>query len=467
MPEEEGGGPRLREVRAAAGAVRRLPRGQRVARPTPPACATSRRSRSSSPYPGRTVARESRRRRPAAGEDRARPGRRRRARRGRPRAGLGLDGIIATNTTISRAGLRDPAARSSRSAPAGCPAGRSTERSLDVLRLLRQAGRPRPHADRGRGHHHGRGRQARLDAGATLLQAYTAFVYEGPRWPRRIVTRASKGVTPCTSPGTVLDSAGRRLPPPTVVAPGVPERFRPGNFVALTLGGPTPRAWRRRSFWIHRVRPPAGTALTLEIVVEHIGAGARWLAGLHGRGAARGHRAPRPAVRPAQGARRAACWSGEGYAAAPLFPLAERLRERGCGVTLVVAGRDEAHLLVRARGPPLGPRGHGGHRRRLGRPARPRGGPRSPGCSARRRPTSSTPPARAAPSTPSPRRPRPPAPGARPPSRSPCSAPPGSATAAGAGRRRGRRAAHGPGLRRRAGVPRRPGPLGDLLGSIG
>ena len=29
--------------------------------------------------------------------------------------------------------------------------------------------------------------RARLDAGATLLQAYTAFVYEGPRWPRRLV----------------------------------------------------------------------------------------------------------------------------------------------------------------------------------------------------------------------------------------------------------------------------------------
>jgi dihydroorotate dehydrogenase len=29
--------------------------------------------------------------------------------------------------------------------------------------------------------------QARLAAGATLLQAYTAFVYEGPRWPTRII----------------------------------------------------------------------------------------------------------------------------------------------------------------------------------------------------------------------------------------------------------------------------------------
>ena len=36
---------------------------------------------------------------------------------------------------------------------------------------------------------------------------------------------------------------------------------------------------------------------------------------------------------------------GDGYATAPLFPLAERLRERGCAVTLVIAGADEAHLL--------------------------------------------------------------------------------------------------------------------------
>ena len=36
---------------------------------------------------------------------------------------------------------------------------------------------------------------------------------------------------------------------------------------------------------------------------------------------------------------------GEGHGAAPLFPLAERLRERGCAVNLVVAAPDEARLL--------------------------------------------------------------------------------------------------------------------------
>jgi dihydroorotate dehydrogenase len=29
--------------------------------------------------------------------------------------------------------------------------------------------------------------RARLEAGATLLQGYSAFVYEGPLWPTRIL----------------------------------------------------------------------------------------------------------------------------------------------------------------------------------------------------------------------------------------------------------------------------------------
>ncbi len=29
--------------------------------------------------------------------------------------------------------------------------------------------------------------RARLEAGADLLQGYTAFIYEGPGWPRRLI----------------------------------------------------------------------------------------------------------------------------------------------------------------------------------------------------------------------------------------------------------------------------------------
>jgi dihydroorotate dehydrogenase electron transfer subunit len=127
----------------------------------------------------------------------------------------------------------------------------------------------------------------------------------------------------------------------TLVAPGVAERFRPGTFVAVSV---SESRLARRAFWIHRVKPVGGYGPVIEVVVEATGPGSTWLAGL-GAGArvevtgplGRGFSLPQEPV--------SCVLVGEGYAAAPLFPLAERLRERDCPVTLLVAGRDEAHLL--------------------------------------------------------------------------------------------------------------------------
>ena len=127
----------------------------------------------------------------------------------------------------------------------------------------------------------------------------------------------------------------------TLVAPGVAEGFRPGNFVALSV---TESRLARRAFWIHRVRPVGGYGAALELVVEAVGPGTGWLARLAA-GARLEVTGPlgRPFALPKESV--SCVLVGEGYAAAPLFPLAERLRERGCAVTLVVAGADEAHLL--------------------------------------------------------------------------------------------------------------------------
>ncbi len=107
---------------------------------------------------------------------------------------LGLDGIIATNTTISREGLASTPAQIDAAGGGGLSGAPLTERAEEVLRLLR--GRVGELALIGVG---GIGSVedawARLDAGADLLQAYTAFVYEGPLWPRRI-TRALVGGAP-------------------------------------------------------------------------------------------------------------------------------------------------------------------------------------------------------------------------------------------------------------------------------
>ena len=99
---------------------------------------------------------------------------------------LGLDGIVATNTTLARKGLlssEQDVRRAGAGGLSGPPLGR---RSLEVLRILReQVGAEMVLISVG-GITTARDAEERLDAGATLLQAYTAFVYEGARWPARL-----------------------------------------------------------------------------------------------------------------------------------------------------------------------------------------------------------------------------------------------------------------------------------------
>lgn len=130
----------------------------------------------------------------------------------------------------------------------------------------------------------------------------------------------------------------------TLVAPGIAERMRPGTFVAISTEG---HRLARRAFWIHRVRQAGGHGMTLEVVVEQLGPGSSWLAAQPA-GAPLAVTGPlgRPFALPKAGDGQVSCvLVGEGHGAAPMFLLAERLRERGCIVTMLVAGSDEAHLL--------------------------------------------------------------------------------------------------------------------------
>ncbi|WP_134768352.1 quinone-dependent dihydroorotate dehydrogenase [Nocardioides sp. 1609] len=100
----------------------------------------------------------------------------------------GLDGIIATNTTTGRDGLRSHPAEVAEAGAGGLSGAPLTARATEVVRLLR--GRVGPDLTLvgvGGISTPGDARE-RLAAGADLLQAYTAFVYEGPLWPRRVVT---------------------------------------------------------------------------------------------------------------------------------------------------------------------------------------------------------------------------------------------------------------------------------------
>jgi dihydroorotate dehydrogenase len=98
---------------------------------------------------------------------------------------LGLDGIIATNTTISREGLHDSAAVAD-AGPGGLSGAPLKQRSLEVLARLHDRCGKRLTLIAAGGITTPADAEARLAAGATLLQAYTAFIYEGPCWPSHV-----------------------------------------------------------------------------------------------------------------------------------------------------------------------------------------------------------------------------------------------------------------------------------------
>jgi dihydroorotate dehydrogenase len=99
---------------------------------------------------------------------------------------LGLDGIIATNTTISRAGLKTPADEVAAAGAGGLSGPPLRDRSMQVLRRLHQRTGDRLVLIAAGGIDTPDDAWERLRAGATLIQAYTGFVYGGPFWPRRI-----------------------------------------------------------------------------------------------------------------------------------------------------------------------------------------------------------------------------------------------------------------------------------------
>lgn len=100
---------------------------------------------------------------------------------------LELDGIIATNTTITRTGLLTPAAEVAALGAGGISGPPVAARSLAVLRLLRAHVPATMCIISVGGVCSGADVLARLQAGATLVQGYTAFIYGGPGWPRRVL----------------------------------------------------------------------------------------------------------------------------------------------------------------------------------------------------------------------------------------------------------------------------------------
>ncbi|MBO1902558.1 quinone-dependent dihydroorotate dehydrogenase [Leucobacter weissii] len=99
---------------------------------------------------------------------------------------LGLDGLIATNTTIGREGLRTGAARIEAAGAGGLSGAPLSRRSLEVLRRIRSSAPEELCVISVGGVETAADVLERLEAGATLVQGYSAFIYEGPLWAREI-----------------------------------------------------------------------------------------------------------------------------------------------------------------------------------------------------------------------------------------------------------------------------------------
>jgi dihydroorotate dehydrogenase electron transfer subunit len=121
----------------------------------------------------------------------------------------------------------------------------------------------------------------------------------------------------------------------TLVASGIAENARPGQFVAIAVGGPDGSTLLRRAFSIYQVRDTGVYGGTVEFIFSVTGKGTAWLSrqrsydpvdvvGPLGR----------PFALPREPAN--CVLVGGGYGSAPLFMLADALRTRGCRIDAVL-----------------------------------------------------------------------------------------------------------------------------------
>jgi len=110
---------------------------------------------------------------------------------------------------------------------------------------------------------------------------------------------------------------------------------KPGNFVAISVGGENSQLVLRRAFAIYRTFDRGSSGGLLEIVVAPHGAGSAWLANQQS-GAKVDLIAPLGTAFgiPTEPVR--ALLVGGGYGSAPLFGLSEVLKNRGCRVDMVL-----------------------------------------------------------------------------------------------------------------------------------
>jgi dihydroorotate dehydrogenase len=99
---------------------------------------------------------------------------------------LGIDGIIATNTTISREGLTTSAGQVGKIGAGGLSGRSLTERSTRIISYIHSKSGGRIPIIGVGGIHSAEDAIEKINAGASLVQIYTGFIYEGPGLVKQI-----------------------------------------------------------------------------------------------------------------------------------------------------------------------------------------------------------------------------------------------------------------------------------------
>lgn len=124
---------------------------------------------------------------------------------------------------------------------------------------------------------------------------------------------------------------------------------KPGNFVAIQVGGDSSKMILRRAFAISRVSESVSFGGTMELIVAPHGGGSQWLC-------AQGEGAELDIVTPLGTSFGIptepvnALLVGGGYGSAPLFGLAETLKTRGCKVNMLLGASTGAKIYAPMEG---------------------------------------------------------------------------------------------------------------------
>lgn len=129
----------------------------------------------------------------------------------------------------------------------------------------------------------------------------------------------------------------------------VAETCKPGNFVAISVGGDSSRMVLRRAFAISRVSSSATFGGTLELIVAPYGQGSKWLCA-QGEGALIDIVTPLGTAFGIPTEPVPVLLVGGGYGSAPLFGLAEVLNAKGCRVDMLLGASTAAKIYAPMEG---------------------------------------------------------------------------------------------------------------------